>query len=418
MQRRDFIKKFTLLSTSMWAPSFLVRGIRAAQSMDSTPFELDSNRILVVIELAGGCDGLNTVVPFTNDSYYLRRPGLAIPPAGVYALDDVVGLHPAMGGVNELFDDGKAALVQGVGYPNPNRSHFRSRDIWHTAEPDEIGSGGWLARYIGQYPSGTSFQGVNVGGKVPQALTSQEGSSPSIQSIDTYQIQTDGHYPGDDDNKNDAFQEVIGQTQNQYPLQEYVAQTALDATVSSVQLLEGQENYQSSIQYPATAFAQKLKTIAQIVAADLGVSVFYATLGGFDTHAAQVSNGNSAEGQHAVLLETLSSALKAFLDDLQEMGRDQDSLIMTFSEFGRRLSENGSLGTDHGTSNQMFVFSPSLVPGLYGSHPGLSDNELDEIGDMRFTVDFRSVYSTVLSGWLGVDPEPVLGESFPDLGFL
>ena len=417
MQRRDFIKKFTLLSTSMGAPSFLVESLKAAQSEGLALSNLESSRILVVIELAGGCDGLNTVVPFSNDFYYSRRPKLAIPAAQVLPLDSAVGLHPSMTGLKALFDDGKLAVVQGVGYPNPNRSHFRSRDIWHTAEPEKIGSDGWLAKYMTHYPNGTSFQGINVGGKVPKALVSGEGSSPSIQSVDTYKVETDRRYPKDSDNKNDAFQEIIGQ-QDQYPLQEYVTQTALDATLSSIQLLEGQQNYQSTIEYPPTVFAQNLQTIAQIIAANLGVTVFYASLGGFDTHAGQISGTSSVEGQHALLLEILSSALTAFADDLQELGRDQDTLVVTFSEFGRRLAENGSLGTDHGTANQMFLLGSTVSPGLYGTYPGLSDGELDPIGDLVSTVDFRSVYSEVLANWLGVDPAPVLGESFPDLGFL
>jgi uncharacterized protein (DUF1501 family) len=371
MQRRDFIKNFTLLSTSLSVPSFLVKGLRAAQDKGPARAGLDSGRILVIVELAGGCDGLNTIVPFNNDSYYSHRPELAIPAAQVLPLDAYLGLHPSMIGLKALFDDGKLAVVQGVGYPNPNRSHFRSRDIWQTAEPEEIGSDGWLARYFTHYPNGTSFQGMNVGGRVPKAMVSKEGPSPSIQSLDTYQVITDRR-----------------------------------------------ENYQSTIEYPSTVFAQNLKTIAQIIAAELGVVVFYASLGGFDTHAAQVSGTSSVDGHHALLLETLSSALTAFLDDLQEMGRDQDTLIMTFSEFGRRLAENGSLGTDHGTANQIFMLGSPVSPGLYGTYPGLSEAELDPIGDLVYTVDFRSIYSEVLASWLGVDPAPVLGGSFPHLGIL
>ena len=416
MHRRKFLKKFSLLSTSVCAPSFLIRSIRAAQVANEVPFA--ANRILVVVELAGGCDGLNTVVPYLNDAYYSRRPNLAIPAGQVLTLDDEAGFHPAMQGFKSLFDEGKIALIQGVGYPNPNRSHFRSRDIWHTAEPDEIGSEGWLAKYINLYPTGSSFQGINVGGRVPRAMVSEEGTSPSIQSVATYRIETDRRYPQDQDNKNEAFQAIIGQGQNQFPLQEYVTQTALDATLSSAQLLEGQENYQSTIEYPATFFAQNLKTVAQIIAAEMGVSVFYAKLGGFDTHAAQVQGSDSTLGQHAALLETFSGAMRAFCDDLREMGRDEDVLIMSFSEFGRRLAENGSLGTDHGTANQMFVVGPSVSPGFYGSQPGLLEGELDPIGDMIFAVDFRSVYATVLARWLGIDPAPVLGGEFEELPFV
>jgi len=256
-------------------------------------------------------------------------------------LNDEVGFHPSMVALRQLYDEGKLAVVQGVGYPNPDRSHFRSRDIWHTAEPTRIGGDGWLAGCTSHYSTETCFES-----------------------------------------------------------------------------LEDQKRYVSSIDYPATPFAQRLKRIAQIIATDLEVVVFYASLGGFDTHTDQVMESSSVEGQHALLLETLSASLAAFFDDLEEMGRDQDALIMTFSEFGRRLSENRQLGTDHGTANQMFLLSSSLAPGLYGTYPGLGDQDLDGIGDPVFTVDFRSVYSTILSNWLGVDPEPILGQSFPNLRFL
>lgn len=419
MQRREFLKKFTLLSTAIWAPSFLVRTLRAAQASGMTLAEQGNpNRILVVIELAGGCDGFNTVVPYTNDVYYSRRPSLAIAAAQVLKLDGSLGLHPAMTGIKELFDAGQLAIVNGVGYPNPNRSHFRSRDIWHTAEPEKIGRDGWLAKYFDAHPEKGAFQGVNVGGRVPRAMISAEGSSPSIQSIDTYKLETDARYPGDAGNKNATFQEIIGQVQSPYPLHDYVTQTVLDATVSSVQLLEGRSNYQSSVEYPQTPFGNNLRTIAQIIAADLGVTVFYASLGGFDTHASQVVSGNSLQGVHAGLLDNFSSAVKAFLDDMTGMGKAEDVLIMTFSEFGRRVAENGSLGTDHGTANQMFIFGSRVSPGLYGQQPGLSEQELDPVGDMIHTVDFRAVYATVLSRWLGADAESILGGGWPDLGFV
>ena len=412
--RRDFLKDLTMVSATLSAPTFLVRSLQGAQVAMA-----DAGRILVVIELAGGCDGLNTMVPYTNDFYYQERPTLSIDPQSVLPLNDQLGFHPSLTGFNELYDSGNMAIVQGVGYPNPNRSHFRSRDIWHTAEAEEIGTNGWLAKYFDSLQGSGSLQGINIGGRVPKAMISEAGSSPSISSIDTYKLQTDPRYPEDEANRNAAFQSILSEPPTLFPpFQEYVTQTVLDATFSSAEILEGQDNYNSTIEYPGTAFASNLKTIAQIIAADIGARVFYATIGGFDTHAGQADPTDPKVGTHADLLETVSSAVKAFWDDMREMGMANDVLIMSFSEFGRRVSENASDGTDHGTANQMFLFGELINPGLYGEQPSLDPQDLDPIGDLLHNVDFRSVYSTVLGNWLGVDPVPLIGESWPLLPIL
>lgn len=410
--RRDFLKDLTMISATLSAPTFLVRSLQGAGVSAA-------GRILVVIELAGGCDGLNTIVPYTNDFYYQERPSLAIDPQSVLPLDDQLGFHPSLTGFKELYDSGNMAIIQGVGYPNPNRSHFRSRDIWHTAEAEEIGTNGWLAKYFDSLQSSGSLQGINIGGRVPKAMISESGSSPSISSIDTYRLQTDRRYPEDAANKNAAFQSILSEPPTLFPpFQEYVTKTVLDATFSSAEILEGQENYHSTIEYPDTAFAGNLKTIAQIIAADIGATVFYATISGFDTHAGQVDPTNPGVGTHSDLLETLSLAVKAFWDDMREMGLENDVLIMSFSEFGRRVSQNASDGTDHGTANQMFLFGANINPGLYGEQPSLDPQDLDPIGDLLHNVDFRSVYSTVLGNWLEVDPAPLIGEPWPLLPIL
>ncbi len=419
--RRDFLKKFTMLSTAVTAPSFLVRSIKAAQAGGLANLEMGNpNRILLVVELGGGCDGLNTVVPYTDGAYYAARPTLALQQnQGLLTLNGTHAFHPSMTGLHQLWaDQGAVAVVQGVGYPNPNRSHFRSMDIWQTAQPENVATDGWLASYFQQNPEGGSLQGLNIGGRVPRAMVSSDGSSPSIQNIETYRLQTDPKYPGDEANKNAAFQQLLSEPQNRFPFQEFVTQTVLDATVSSIELLEGRENYSSSVEYPDTAFASNLRSIAQIIAADLGVAVFYTSISGFDTHANQIVAGNNRVGTHATLLDDVSQGLKAFHDDMKEMDRDQDVLIMTFSEFGRRVSENGSLGSDHGTANQMFVIGTPVAGGMYGSQPSLT--QLDPVGDMIYSVDFRSVYASVLAHWLGADPSQVLGGDWldPSLNFI
>ncbi|MBI4445981.1 MAG: DUF1501 domain-containing protein [Acidobacteria bacterium] len=419
MERREFLKKFTLLSTTLSAPTFLVRGLRAAQQSGALQSASSSSRVLIVVELAGGCDGLNTVIPHGNLSYYAARPTIAIPSADVLKLNEVIGLHPSLQGVSELYAEGKVGIIQGVGYPNPNRSHFRSRDIWHTAEPDVIETEGWLAKYFDAQQASVTLKGINIGGTVPRAMTSQKGSSPAITSIDTYRLQTDSKYPQDRTAKDATFQRIFSEPHNQLGyFQEYVTQTVLDATISSVQLLDGKKNYSSSVVYLNNAFATNLKTIAQIISTDLGVKVFYTTLGGFDTHAAQVLAGDPRQGVHANLLSTLSTALKVFYEDMKQMGKENEVLIVTFSEFGRRVNENGSAGTDHGTANQMFVLGGLVNGGIYSEHPSLDRDKLDAVGDMKFNVDFRAVYATLLGKWLGVDPGPIVGGSFPVLTFI
>lgn len=400
VQRRDFIKKLSLFSTASCVPGFLASNSGTAKS-------LNSDRILVIVELAGGCDGLNTLVPFTNDSYYSQRPALAIPADRVLPLSDEVGLHPAMLGFRKLFDEGQLAVIQGVGYPNPSRSHLRSRDIWHTGDLDPIGSDGWLAGYVSQNRSTTSSMGINAGGHLPRAFASVKGPLPSLQAHSSFRPSNGRLSPGEVDRRSDITPLEEGHPRSLSRYREYLIKKRLDTPLCSAHLLAGRKKHQSRVVYPETPLAQDLKVIAQIIGADLGFGLFYTSLEGFDTHASQVSATNSLEGAHASLLKTLSDAISAFEDDLQHLDRDKDTLIMTFSEFGRQLQQNASLGTDHGTANQMFLIGPALAPGIYGSYPGLSDHELNSTGDLTFTVDFRTVYSTVLSKWLGADPAPI-----------
>ena len=422
MERRDFIKKFTLLSTVTMAPTFLVKSIKAARASGMLNADLGNpNRIMVVIELAGGNDGLNTVIPYSNNYYEEARPTLGLANApGLLTLDSDYALHPVMTGFKELWDNDLLTIVQGVGYPNPNRSHFRSRDIWHTAEPENVATSGWLASYFNSLEDPEDLVGVNIGGAVPRSMVSSEGSAPSILNVDSYQIQTDPFHPEDKSNKNAAFQQLMAQPQQQFEFQDYVSETILDATATSIALLEGKENYSSTVEYPAaSAFAGNLRTIAQIIAADIGVTVFYTRTPGFDTHANQALGGNPVQGFHGGpggLLGNLSQSVKAFYDDMVEMGRDRDVVIFTWSEFGRRLRDNGSDGTDHGTANQMFVIGdPSNVrSGFDGKHPSLAPGDLDPVGDMIYSVDFRSVYTHLLSAWLGADATAVLGSDFTD----
>ena len=416
--RRNFIKNFTFLSTASVVPSFLVKSVQGSMQtgMDNTEFG-NPNRIMVVIEFAGGNDGLNTVIPYTNDYYLSSRPDLGLGSGpNLLTLDQEYALHPAMSGFKEMWDNDLLTIVHGVGYPNPNRSHFRSRDIWHTAEPENVKTDGWLAKYFNSLENPDALVGLNIGGSVPRSMISSEGSAPSILNIDTYQIQTDPFHPEDYSNKNSAFQKLMAQPQKKFSFQDYVSETILDATASSIALIEGRDKYSSIIEYPNSAFARNMKTIAQIIAADLDVMVFYTRIGGFDTHANQVVAGNSLQGIHANLLDDVSQSIKAFYDDMVEMGRDKDVVVFTWSEFGRRLHDNGSLGTDHGTANEMFVIGDpaNVQSGYAGIYPSLAPDALDQTGDMVYTIDFRSVYSHLISSWLGADATSVIDGDFTD----
>jgi uncharacterized protein (DUF1501 family) len=368
MERRAFLKYTTWFSTTLWAD------VAFFGTFKSGPLFRNPNRILVVIELAGGCDGLNTVIPFRNSVYYSARPNLAISPQDILKITDNLGFHPSLAGFKEIYDNGHMAVVQGVGYPNPNRCHLRSMNIWQTAKVKESETSGWLAKYLGCQQNSGSLRGTSIGCELPRAMASQTEFLISKNRIVASEIL----------NKN----------------------------------LEKHYKYRRGVDYPNTSFASNLQSIAQIIAADCGVNVFYTSLPGFDTHANQVVLGNNLMGVHANLLAILSTGIKAFFDDMKNMGKGREVLIMTFSEFGRRINENARAGTDHGTANLMILVGGKVNPGFYGKHPELEDSQLDEVGDMIYEIDFRSVYSTVLARWLNADPVTILGESWPLLSFL
>lgn len=435
LDRRKFLKDgLTLLSLGVTAPSFLVntlaqqrrlaeQGIATAQWAAAA-----ANKFLVVVQLGGGNDGLNMVVPYGDQVYYDSRPNLGIPEQSVLKLNSSlgipVGFHPVMTQMKDLFDQGKGTLIQGVGYPNPNRSHFRAMDIWQTAEPVKEIKYGWLAKYFDTELANDPavLKGVNIGGSTPVALMG-ETPSPSIQNINTYSLSVDSRYPGDKPNRLKVFEQVMSEQARSEDLQ-FIQQTALEANISSVELLAGVGKYPATNApdyFPPAPFARGsfgagMQLIAQIIAGDLGVRVFYHSIGGFDTHAQQITAGANTTGSHANLLRQLSHALGAFWTDMKRLGRENDVMILTFSEFGRRIKENGSSGTDHGTSLPMFLFGTGLKTNVFNAHPSLTAN-LNQ-GDLGFTMDFRSVYATVLERWLGANSTAILGAPWPLLDVL
>lgn len=367
-------------------------------------------RVLVMIQLGGGDDGLNMLAPYGDGTYYDLRPRLAIQQSDVLPLNNQFGLHPSLKAFKRLYDDGKLALIQGVGYPKPNRSHFASMDIWQTARLDGSGNQGWLGAFMSEvYKVGESpFQCVSMGNAIPKALLTPNAPAASIQDTGNFQFLADRRLPTGKDPLLKTFGQVYAKPGKKLPTLDLVSQ-GWDMTARGVETLaKATEKYQPSTAYPQNPFGKQLQQVAQMIVSDLGTRVFYVSMGGFDTH-------SNEKPIHANLLTVVSDGLAAFQKDLEGQGKADGVLILGFSEFGRRARENGSGGTDHGAAGPMFALGNPVKSGLYGNAPSLTD--LDQ-GDLRYTVDFRSVYATVLENWFGMPSQQILGGSFDRLGFL
>jgi uncharacterized protein (DUF1501 family) len=413
--RRAFLKTGALfVSMSLTMPSFL------AATIDATSDRAISagggrRRTLVVVQLGGGNDGLNTVVPHGDAAYYAARRVIGIPKSQVLDLNGYVGLHPSLSALKTRFDQGEVAVVQGVGYPNPNRSHFRAMDIWQSGVPERVVQTGWLGRYVdaaccGQdQPLTSSLGAMSMTDTAPLTLWTEHVLVPTIGSLSTFKFQTDdGEAPDERLVHLDTFREIYSRTASPSAYDDFVRRVGRDALDTSEQLQRIASTYAPSVTYPTTSFANQLKQVAQIMSGDLGTRIFYVQLGGFDTHSAQLTS-------HAALLKTLADGVDAFLKDLDTHGRADDVALLCFSEFGRRVAENGSAGTDHGAAAPVFLIGRGVQGGLLGQHPSLTSLSN---GDLRFTVDFRSVYAGVLRDWLDGDPAAVLGKTVTPMSFL
>jgi uncharacterized protein (DUF1501 family) len=315
-------------------------------------------------------------------------------------------------------------VTLGVGYPNPNLSHFLSMDIWHTANLTGLGSEGWLGKYADVALVGkVGLPASSVGGVLPKTLYSNKVVIPSILNFALYDFTTDFNYPGDSNNQLNTFQRTAGRNLPTDTYNGAINSIGLEAVKGALQVKSSVANYSSSVTYaPDNPLAQGMKMLAQIITTIPGASLLYVSLGGFDHHSDQISHPNNRSdkfsGQHAGLLRWFSDAVKTFYDDMTQHGLADNVLMMQWSEFGRRPNENDSFGTDHGTAAPLFVIGNPVRGGLYGQQPSLAATNLDVAGNMRFTVDFRSVYATVLDKWLGIDSKTVLGASFENVGFL
>ena len=417
LTRRSLLSRGALLVTAgLTAPSFLTRTAVALspETATSPVDQAQRSKILVALQMTGGNDGLNTLIPFAEPAYYQYRSSLAIPRSDVLPLTDSVGLSPQLGKLKDLFDAGKVAVVQGVGYPNPNRSHFRSMDIWHSARPDIFERSGWLGRYLDACQCGRdqTLPAVSAGDQLNTMFYTESTLVPAVATIGAFSIHLDTGQRNDRQLQIQTLRNIYNQAGNWSPHEVLIRKTTLQALDGAEQLQAAAAAYHSPVTYPENnPLARQLQMVAQIISANLGTRLFSVQLAGFDTHAQQFN-------QQANLLRELDEAVDAFEQDLAAMGKQDDVVVMTFSEFGRRVAQNGSNGTDHGTAEPMFLIgsSKTVQPGLHGTYPSLDD--LDDNGDLKFSTDFRSVFAAVLRDHLGTDPAPVLAGSFDPLGVI
>ena len=396
MKRRDFLFKSSMASSAILVPSFM----KAFESLDPRLF---GYKKLVVIQLSGGNDGLNTVIPYRNDLYYSNRPGISIPKNKLIDLNGELGLNENLSPLKSLYDKGNLSIINNVGYPNPNRSHFRSTDIWHTASSaSEYLDSGWMGRYIDQYGK-KPYTGIEVDDSLSLILKGR--TINGVATKDAKKMFNNAKTP--------FFSKVL-ETQTETHLSEhnlgYLYKTMVGAKSSAKYIYETSKTSTSTKSYPKNPFAKQLKTTAEFINSKLETKVYYVSMGGFDTHANQAN-------RQSRLLKTYSEAIDVFVKDLEASDSFKDTLILTFSEFGRRVQQNAAGGTDHGAANNLFVIGKNLKkPGLYNDSPDLTN--LDKNGDLKYTIDFRSVYATLLDQWLDASHSKVLGSSFETLDFI
>ncbi|MCS7161393.1 MAG: DUF1501 domain-containing protein [Gemmatales bacterium] len=405
LNRREFLQTSlvgsSLVALQSFGPGFLARTALAAPTTDA-PGAKDT--ILVVIQLTGGNDGLNTVVPFKDPLYAKYRPTLKLPENQLRKVNDELGLHPSMTGFAELLQDGALCIVQGVGYPNPSQSHFRSMDIWHAASTKENLTEGWLGKALHRLNNAPAFHVAMA--NEPNWLALQGGpfKVPALTSLDDLQFRLPAATGADQRAQRDIVEGAVKRPAEN-PLLHFVQQTALNTYENTRRLREIGRNYQPKVPYPQTGLGNRLRLVAQLIEANLGARIYYVSLDGFDTHAAQAN-------AHANLLAELSNAVTAFFRDMAARGHRDRICIMTFSEFGRRAQENGSRGTDHGSAAPMFLVGGRVRAGVLGAHPSL---EKLEFGNLKHHTDFRQVYAAVLEKWLGIPSVGILDGQFAPL---
>ena len=396
MKRRNFLKQSTLASSLFFVPSFV-------KAFEGLAKESLGFKKLVIVQVSGGNDGLNTIIPYTNDIYYKNRPSLAISKEKIIKATDDLGFNENLVALKNLFDKGYLSIINNVGYPNPDRSHFRSTDIWHTAsETNEYLDSGWLGRYIDSYGK-MPYSGIELDDSLSLIMKGKtiNGIATKNPAILYNNIQTP------------YFKKVM-EHQSDAHLSEhnlgYLYKTMIEAKSSAKYIYETSKTFNTKLDYPNNPFGQQLKTTAEFINSNLQSKVYYISMGGFDTHAGQVN-------KQGKLLQTYSESMQVFVKDLEQNDTFKDTLILTFSEFGRRVKQNAAGGTDHGAANNVFIIGKHLkTPGFYNEAPNLL--QLDGNGDLKYTVDFRSIYATILDKWMEVNDKSILNKSFSQLDFI
>jgi len=397
MERREFLRNSIFASGMALVPSFM-KGMEFL-----TESQLSGYRNVIIVQLSGGNDGLNTVVPINHDIYHKLRPNLAINKMDTLGLSSELALNKNLKEIKELYDNGEVSIINNVGYPNPNRSHFRSTDIWHTASnSNQYLTTGWLGRYLDANCT-KPYQALEVDNKLSLALMGERYKGISVEN--PYMLR--------ETSKGPFFESTIENTKHEMldeDNQGYLYKTMIETHSSAAYIHEKFKTYKSSRTYPKTKFSNHLKTIAKFINSGLKTRVYYTSLNGFDTHVNQLGPQNK-------LLKTYSEGIGALVSDLKSTDRFKDTLILTFSEFGRRVKQNASKGTDHGTANNVFAIGGSLKKaGIFNEGPDLLN--LDKTGDLKYKVDFRSVYASILNNWLEVDDKTILNQNFEKLDFI
>jgi uncharacterized protein (DUF1501 family) len=397
IKRREFLQLGSLATASLMLPKFL-------KELERPTMVPPGNKVLVILQMSGGNDGLNTVIPVRNDIYYKVRPKLGITKQDALLLTDEVGLHPSLTAFKDLYEDGSLGILNSVGYPNPDRSHFRSMDIWHSASnSNEYISTGWIGRYLDAQCSGCDkpTQALEIDDVLSLAMKGDHIKGLAMKDPRRlYNTSNEKYFK-----ELSASHQIGGEEQ---PI-DYLYKTMAETVSSADYIFEQSRIHPSGADYPKTDIGNSLKTIASLIFSDINTKVYYLSLGSFDTHVAQ-------DGQQKRLFTEMNDGIKAFVKDLKDNNRFQDVMLMTFSEFGRRVSQNASGGTDHGTANNMFFVSGGLQQkGLINAIPDLSDLQ---DGDLKYKIDFKNVYATMLNKWLGADDKMILGNQYDHLSFI
>ncbi len=396
MDRRKFLRQSSLASSLFFVPSF----VKAFEHVASNSL---GYKRLVIIQLSGGNDGLNTVIPFRNDLYYKERPTLGIAKNDVIKLNDELGLHSSLTPLKRLYDNGHLSILNNVGYPNPVRSHFRSMDIWQTAtDSDTFSQTGWLGRYLDNYGK-QPYSAIEIDDSLSLVLKGENMNGIATQNPGAlFNLSRDPYFKNLKKHQNDAHlsEHNLG----------YLYKSMIAAQSSAKYIYETSKTVSAKKEYPNNKFGKQLKTTAQFINSGLETKVFYASLGGFDTHVNQLNTQKR-------LLKVYAESIETFVEDLKQNDSFKDTLILTFSEFGRRVKQNANVGTDHGTANNVFIIGDQLKKqGIYNNLPDL--NNLDDNGDLKFEIDFRTIYATVLNKWLEISDEKVLNKTFKQLDFI